>query len=211
MARTAMWRDVSKTTKNGLKIPEYRLHLPGSDVVVKLVNDVYDPNNPASHVFCVRYFPLGICGTPLGEIDPEKAKKAAVDVIKRATADCLEARRQDLASLDNIVDLEKLRQKGQKAVAPEPQKAATKPSTKATRKRKAKEGVSPPTEPQNRKRASLGTTTEQNSLPPAAKSRPQTSALKTRKPQQVSSKKDDTTKRRKTSAKFGAGPDSELK
>lgn len=127
MARTAAWRDASKTTASGVFIPEYRLHLPTGDVIVKLIDGAaFNPKDKASHFYCVKCFSLGIYETPLGERDPEKAKKAAIELVKKKASELMDSCRQDLDALNHIIDYGKALQKGaaqQEAISPaKPQK-----------------------------------------------------------------------------------------
>lgn len=99
-----VWRDVSKTTKTGLTFPEYRLKMPNGEAVLKLDKGaVFDASDHSQYIFHVRCFSAGIASESTGERDPDKAKKAAVDILRRRMQTTIAEYQENLAALQNVV------------------------------------------------------------------------------------------------------------
>lgn len=128
----AIWRDVSKTSKAGLTFPEYRLKMPNGEAVLKLDKGaVFDEADHSQYIFCVRCFSANIVNESTGERDPDKAKKAAVDILRRRMQTTIAEYQEDLAALQNVVSSDRPQATPELTPATEPPKNEPAPAKRA--------------------------------------------------------------------------------
>ena len=151
MARNAIWRNASKTTASGLHIPEFRLSLPFGEAVLRLpLGFVADERDMNQKTFVVRCTAIGLdmaCSTK--QTDADKAKEAAVAILKKHLQQTISAYQEDLDSLENIAVLPKTHAPGPQD-GPEPGPDVQPPSDTsvvekpAKGRRKARKGIQKP-------------------------------------------------------------------
>lgn len=101
MAKPANWRDLTKTTRSGLVIPAFRLSLPFGEVVLTGAARP-ESDRSAANRWSVRCFSCGVQETPITAESPEKARKAALDLIKSRLVESIEHAQQNLDAIKKI-------------------------------------------------------------------------------------------------------------
>lgn len=105
MPKTAAWRDATKTTRGGITIPEFRLHLPSGDLILRLVDGApFDRDDKTKKFYQAQCLSVYLPATPLNESDEAKAKKAAVALAQRHIQGLQAACEQNLEALNHIID-----------------------------------------------------------------------------------------------------------
>lgn len=103
MPRYGTWRDVTRTSRSGLKIEEYRISLAGGEAVLhRLPGAPFDPTLATSDMWSLRCPILRISETVFRADSAEKAKKHALALLKDNAGDLKATAEAIMIAIDKI-------------------------------------------------------------------------------------------------------------